>query len=70
MPAGDGWRGDLRGLGPEFENLQGRKSREGIRRWCGALCGDLAAAGRVADGCGRGRAGRPMRLRCERDLFV
>ena len=45
MPAGDGWRGDLRGLGPEFENLQERKSREGILRWCGALYGDLAAAG-------------------------
>ena len=30
MPAYDGRRGDLRGLGLAFENLQGRKSQEGI----------------------------------------
>src|ERR1019366_3272053 len=32
MPADDGRGSELRGLGPAFENLQGRKSREGIRR--------------------------------------
>ena len=50
MPADDGRGSELRGLGPAFENLQGRKSREGIRRRCGALYGDLAAARGVADG--------------------
>jgi hypothetical protein len=31
MPADDGRRREHRGLGPAFENLQGRKSREWIR---------------------------------------
>jgi len=31
MPADDGRRRELRGWGPAFENLQGRKSREWIR---------------------------------------
>ena len=31
MPARDGRRGELGGWGPAFENLQRRKSREGIR---------------------------------------
>src|ERR1019366_7738758 len=50
MPAYDGRHREHRGWGPAFENLQGRKSREGIRRRCGALYGDLAAARGVADG--------------------
>src|ERR1035437_5711556 len=50
MPAYDGRHRERRGWGPAFENLQGRKSREGIRRRCGALYGDLAAARGVADG--------------------
>ena len=36
MPADDGRGSELRGLGPAFENLQGRKSREAMRRGCGA----------------------------------
>jgi hypothetical protein len=62
MPADDGRGSELRGLGPAFENLQGRKSREGIRRRCGTLYGDLATAGGAADGSRRGRSGRPKRL--------
>jgi hypothetical protein len=50
MPADDGRRGELRGLGPAFENLQGRKSREGIREAVPRAYGDLASARGAADG--------------------
>src|SRR5450759_3230632 len=69
MPADDGRGSELRGLGPAFENLQGRKSREAMRRRCGALYGDLATGRGAADGSRRVRADGAMRLRCERGLF-
>jgi hypothetical protein len=69
MPADDGRLGALRGLGPAFENVQRRKSREAMRRRCGVLYGDLATGRGVADGSRRVRADGAMRLRCERGLF-
>ena len=44
MPACDGHRGDLRGLGPAFENLQRRRSREGVRGRYGVRYRELSAA--------------------------
>ena len=56
MTANDGLRGEIRGGGPAFENLQRRKLQEGYVSPCGTLYGDLAAAGRDANGSRRGRA--------------
>jgi hypothetical protein len=65
MPAEDGRRGEFLGSGPAFENLQRRKSREGIRE--AVLRGSMAIW--------LLRVGRPMGAdgveqdgRCERYL--
>ena len=70
MTAYDGLRGEIRGWGPAFENLQRRKLREGDT--CHGAARSMAIWPRPvgmpmeADGV---EQARPMRLICERGLF-